>query len=366
MRDRVSVIGAGTAGLIAARNLAEKGIDTVVYDQKERLGVPARASGIVSISGLDSLGIGYGKAITNTLHGANIHAGGSVMRVRAKGAKAHVVDRTMLNEICEDEGISAGAKVVKGRKIEGRDLDRMHSESIIIGADGPVSTVARHFSMGSISRYALTYKAEYNVNARDSGVVDLYFNNSLTPRFFAWLCPNAKDVLEVGIGIDSKYGNSKAAFDGFVKQKEIAEAIGGSKMLNGHASMIPMQTMRQIVSAGKEVLLVGDAAGQVKPTTGGGIVFGGNAAIIAARVIRDHIEKGRSLSDYERIFRKRYGFDIRLHSVISSVYSGSTTGLGYLLRMSNALGLDAFFGRYGDMDRPSLMLKRFFLRSLAK
>ena len=149
-------------------------------------------------------------------------------------------------------------------------------------------------------------------------------------------------------------------------QKEIAEKLGGAKLIDGYASMIPMQTMRKIVDEKNEVLLVGDAAGQVKPTTGGGIVFGGNAAIIAANVIKMHIQNGVDLSTYETAFRKKYGLDIRLHSMINKVYSRSTVGLGYLLMISNAFGLDSFFGKYGDMDRPSVMLKRFFLRSLAK
>ncbi len=367
MRDSVAVVGAGTSGLLTARDLAISGISASVYDQKVRLGYPAKASGIISINGLKSLGIGYEKAVTNTLYGANIHAGESVMRIMARRPQAHVLDRVKLNEICYDESVSAGAKVQTGARVGSAKLDELHKESIIVGADGPVSEVARHFSMGSIKKYTLTYKAEFNVDVENEKVVDLFFDNALAPRFFAWLCPNAGDILEVGIGIDAQNGNSKTAFDRFAKKEEVAAMIGKSKMLDGYASMIPMQTARKVVDEKQEVLLVGDAAGQVKPTTGGGIVFGGNAGRIAASVISDHIHSGKGLSAYEDLFRKGFGADIALHGLINRIYSSlDAKKIGFLINISKTLGFEGFFSEYGDMDRPSLMLKRLFLRRFAK
>jgi digeranylgeranylglycerophospholipid reductase len=367
MRDSVAIVGAGTSGLIAARDLAALGVPVVVYDQKTRLGYPAKASGIISINGLESLGIGYGRAVTNTLYGANIHAGGSVMRIASRHPQAHVLDRVKLNEACMDDALKKGADVRVGIKIDDEKLVGLHKDNIIVGADGPLSVVAKHFAMGSIKRYTLTYKAEYNVDVGDERVVDLFFDNNLAPKFFAWLCPNAKDILEVGIGVDAKHGNSKAAFDRFVEMREIRERIGAGRMLDGYASIIPMQTVGRVVDAEKEVLLVGDAAGQVKPTTGGGIVFGGNAARLAAKVIDEHIKRGVSLEKYERLFRKSFGADIRLHSMINKIYSNlDSKKLEFLINVFKTLGFESFFSNYGDMDRPSVMLKRFFLRKLAK
>ena len=367
MRDKIAVIGAGTSGLIAAKALASQGLYTEVYDQKTRLGYPAKASGIISINGLKSLGIGYDKAVTNTLYGANIHAGESVMRIMARKPQAHVLDRVRLNEICKDEAEAAGASVKTGMQVDEKKIEELHKDSIIIGADGPLSSVAKHFSMGTIKSYTLTYKAEFNVDVENEKVVDLFFDNTLAPRFFAWLCPNAKDILEVGIGIDAQHGNSKAAFDRFAKKGEVAAMIGGGKMLDGYASMIPMQTARKVVDEKQEVLLVGDAAGQVKPTTGGGIVFGGNAAKLAAKVISDHVHSGKSLSSYGRLFRKGFSTDIALHGMINRIYSSlDAKKIGFLINISKTLGFEGFFSEYGDMDRPTVMLRRFFLRGLAK
>ncbi len=367
MKDSVAVIGAGTSGLIAAKDLAGYGIRTHVYDQKTKLGYPAKASGIISINGLKSLGIGYEKAVTNTLYGANIHAGEAVMRIMAKGAQAHVLDRVRLNEICQDEAARAGASVLAGSRIDAKKLEELHSESVIVGADGPVSEVARFFSMGAIKKYTLTYKAEFNVDVEDEKTVDLFFDNSLAPKFFAWTCPNAKDILEVGIGIGAQHGNSKAAFDRFVKKDEIVRMLQGARLMEGYASMIPMQTARSVVDEKNEVLLVGDAAGQVKPTTGGGIVFGGSAAKLAASVVAAHIRSGKRLDSYERLFKKGFGTDIALHGLVNRLYSSlDAKKIGMLMNISKTLGFEGFFSEYGDMDRPSLMLKRFFLRGMAR
>ncbi|MDE1855094.1 MAG: NAD(P)/FAD-dependent oxidoreductase [Candidatus Micrarchaeota archaeon] len=367
MKEKVAVVGAGTAGLIAARDLAAFGIATKVYDQKTRLGYPAKASGIVSINGLNILGIDYKSAATNTLYGARIHAGNAVMRIMSKKPQARVLDREKLNLVCYDEAVDRGAVVQTGLKMDNQRIDELHKDNIIIGADGPLSAVAKHFSMGSIKKYTLTYKADFNVDVGDARVVDLFFDNSIAPKFFAWLCPNAKDILEVGIGVDAKYGNSKTAFERFVKMKEVRDQLEKGRMLDGYASIIPMRTARRVVEAEKEVLLVGDAAGQVKPTTGGGIVFGGSAAMLAARVIHEHIKLGTSLERYEKLFRKSFGTDMKLHSVLNKIYANvNEKRLEALINISKTLGFENFLSNYGDMDRPSVMLKRFFLRGLEK
>lgn len=365
MKDRVAVIGGGTAGLIAAKRLSRMGIRTDVYDQKHVLGVPVRASGILSIGGLETLGIDYHKGITNTLSGADIYAGDKLMEVRAREPVAHVLDRKVLNQICREEAEDAGARILLGKRMTGAEIDRISQNRIVIGADGAVSSVAKHFSMGAISRYVTTYKVEFETDIADPGIVSLFFDNKITPGLFGWMCPNSKSVLEVGVGIDSKMGNAKAAYEKFIQQKKVRDAIDGARQLNGYASIIPSGMRERIVDERREALLVGDAAGQVKPTTGGGIIFGGNAARIAAFSINEYILGSGTLDHYRKQFMEEYGLELALHSAINRFYSSvGTAALGRMIGISNALGIDQFLGRYGDMDKPSLMMKRFFLRGL--
>ncbi len=365
MRE-VTVIGAGTAGLIAAKKLAGYGIRTSVYDQKRVLGEPVRASGILSITGLSTLGIGYASCITNTLYGANLHAGGKTMRIMSEKPVARILDRKKLNWRCRDEAEAKGAGVITGRRVAPQDLDAFSENGVVIGADGAVSTVAKHFGLGEINRLVLTYKADFNVDVPDSRVVDLFFDRNAYRGLFAWLAPNAKDILEIGIGIDSRHGNAKSAFEKFVKTGWVKSIIGTIRPMSEGASIIPMKLRKKIVDEKKRVLLIGDAAGQVKPTTGGGIIFGGNAAIIAAGAVDRYFDGKGKLSDYSNMFMKKYGLDLKLHSVANKIYSSAgPRSAGIMLSSMNALGMDSFLSAYGDMDRPSLILKRLFLRNLA-
>ncbi|MDE1834831.1 MAG: NAD(P)/FAD-dependent oxidoreductase, partial [Candidatus Micrarchaeota archaeon] len=356
MGKQVHVIGAATAGLVAAKRIAQRGIAVNVYDQKAVLGHPVRASGILSISGLSTLGVNYSSAITNTLYGANIHSATKTMRILSSKPIAHVLDRKRLNEVCRDEAEVAGASVTVGKRVSGAELERMRACGIVVGADGAVSTVAKHFSLGEINRMLITYKAEFNIQVPDRNVVDLFFDNGKYPGLFAWLCPNAQDLLEVGVGIDSTSGNAKRTFEAFLREPQISSIIGKNRPVSEGASVIPMTLRKRFVDGKRRIMLIGDAAGQVKPTTGGGIVFGGNGAIIAADTIHDYYEGTAKLDEYQKRFLGAYGLDLKLHSMINRLYSSlGTRGVGTMIEACNMLGVDKFLSIYGDMDRPSLV-----------
>ena len=367
MRFPISIVGAGTAGLIAARRLGELGFSPTVYDQKRILGVPVRASGILSLSGIARLGIDYSGCETNRLYGAKIYAGRSALRIKSKAPMAVVLDRKKLSDACYDQAQASGAKVITGKRLGGQVLDEMSGRGVVVGADGAVSSVARHFGFGEIGKFALTYKAEYEVEAAERGMVELFFDNGNYPGLFGWTCPNRKDLLEVGVGLYSGNGNARAAFDRLIKTEQIASVIGNRRPVDHGASMIPMRMRKSIVDERRRAMLVGDAAGQVKATTGGGIIFGGSAALMAAGAIARNADSGAPLSDYEREFRRTYGLDLSMHYMINKVYSDmGAWSMEKALSAMKMLGLDRFLSAYGDMDRPSLILKRFFLRGFAR
>lgn len=367
MKNSVAVVGAGTAGLIAARKLAERGIRTIVYDQKAKPGSPVRASGILSINGLETLGVDYRKVTTNVLQGAVLHIGKENIKIKSPKPMAYVLERLKLNELCQDEAVSAGAEIVVGKKMEGAAFDELSKENIIVGADGAVSSVARHFKFPSINKHILTFRAEYDYVMEDPSMVELFFDKEITPGFFGWIAAESKDIAEIGIGVDSRFGNSKTAFERFKKIPQIQELVKRGKLRSEGASVIPVGIRKRFVDEEKEVVLVGDAAGHVKPTTGGGIIFGGNGAIYAARAIANHIDKNAKLSEYERLWRKEFEREVNLHDFFYEVYSSlDKKNLERIATAMRILKLDAFLGKYGDMDRPSLVIKRFFLRGLAK
>ncbi len=365
MESEVCIVGAGVIGLVLASELSKRGIGTIVYDAKKHIGDDAdKASGVLSKSGMDRTGIAYGPAIMNTLNGATLHAVKERINVRAKTTKAYVIDRRMLAEICMKEAEQAGAEIKLGKRLSKEDILLMASgHKVVVGADGAVSLTASAFHFPEIREYVFTYKAEYkDAIITDKNSVSLYFDNSIAKRFFAWAIPYSASKVELGIGISSRSkGNSKAAFDRFVKAPKIAEIIRGGRQVSGHASLIPLHPRKRTASG--NALLVGDAAGQVKATTGGGIIFGAACAKVAADSINDHLKKGKSLLSYDFRWRKAYGLDLSVHRALHTYYS-SINGrrMDLLFKMIKLFGGEAFFSNYGDMDMPSGTLKNLFFR----
>jgi flavin-dependent dehydrogenase len=365
---RVLVVGAGAVGLTLARFLSSSGIDVTIYESKASVSQEAaKASGIFSKSGLARLGIDYTGAVLNTLDGAIIHGGGESFSVRTPDAKAYVVDRGKFADICAKEARNEGAKIIFNKRLSKSELAELSKDEdlIIVGADGAVSSVASAFGFPEIGEYILTYKAEYeNARIDDIHKVGLFFSNKVSGRFFGWTVPYSKERLEVGIGVSSyKKQTSKSAFDGFVRSGELQGVVGGdgAKVVASYASIIPIQFRKRTVSG--NVLLVGDAAGQVKATTGGGVIFGAACAKIASDVIIANITKGDSLSAYEKLWRRNYGLDLKLHRALHGYYSRlGERGFAVAIKMAKFVGFEKFLSEYGDMDSPSTMIKSFFNR----
>jgi flavin-dependent dehydrogenase len=369
MQKKAIIIGAGVIGLSLAKMLAKHGVDTVVYDSKKKVSDnTAKASGIFSKDGLSRTGINYHGAIVNTLAGATLRAGKESMRIKSSATKAYVLDRGKLADICAEEARAAGAEIELGRRVDRETVRRFSSDenSVVIGADGAVSTVASAIGFPPIKEHILTYKAEYSGAAvEDTHMVGLYFSNKIANRFFGWYVPYSGTKVEVGIGVSGRAKKtSTKAFEQFIASDMLSPIIGNARKTAGYASMIPVS--QRAVTVKGNVMLVGDAAGQVKATTGGGIIFGIACAHIAARVIREHMTQDKSLEVYEKLWRKRYGLDLGLHRLVHSYYSYlGEREMEWMVRLSKMMGAERFLGKYGDMDSPSLIIKRFFLRKKA-
>ncbi len=366
---RVVVVGAGVIGLSIAKELAARGIETEVYDGKKSVVDEAnKASGILSKRGLELSGLNFKDAVVNMLRGATLHFKDEAMRVHSDEVKAYILDRSRLAQNCYNDALDAGAAVHLGKRlsIDGiRELD--DGKTIIVGADGAVSNVARAFKFPGIGSFVLTYKAEYeHAKIPERDMVDLFFSKKFAHGFFAWSAPYSYEVVELGVGVESsRKMHSIAAFEEFLKVKQVKAMIGGARRVSGGASIIPIGDRPRTVIG--NVLLVGDAAGQTKATTGGGIIFGVACAKVAARDIEAAIKNGKLLASYEKDWRRTYGMDLKMHRALHNYYSWlSDNNMERFARIAKILGAENFFSKYGDMDSPTLMLKRLLIRKMAK
>ena len=339
---RVHVVGAGPVGSIAAISAVREGFDTIVSEEHRVSGVPANCSGLFSKDGLESLRafVDYRKTLINEMHGADIYFAAEKISVRRKSPVAFVCKRSELDQALAARAEREGARINYKERIS----SRFHADNII-GADGPLSSVARHFSFRRIGRHASTLQALVDFKCEDPHIVQVYLSNNRFPGFFGWVIPHDEYVAEFGVGVELP----NRAQDAWVRLLKLKKVDGAPKP---KGALIPLEVRpNTAMQAGrKSILLVGDAAGQVKSTTGGGVIFGGNCAALAGKYAGNPFL-------YELEWRARFGLDLALHKLLHDyAASRSDAELAVLGKKLKKLGWDEYLSKSGHMDRPTRMM----------
>jgi len=345
---KVHVVGAGPAGSIAAISAIRSGNEAVISEEHGAAGVPENCSGLFSRDGLESLSqfFDYRKFIINPIHGADIYFADELFRVRGNGGKpvAFVCGRSAIDQELASRAESEGAKINYNERVNGNGAGAFRSDNII-GADGPLSQVARHFGFPSLHHFASTLQARVRLRCEDPRILQMYISNERFPGFFGWVIPHDETTADVGVGVELPHQPVHA-------WNHLLRLRGIENPPKPRGAIIPL-TVRECTAmriGRKNVLLTGDAAGQVKSTTGGGVIFGGNCAALAGR----HFS---SPGRYEMEWRIRHGTDLALHSLIHGyLASRSDSELAAFCRKIKKLNLDEYLSAKGHMDRPVRMI----------
>jgi flavin-dependent dehydrogenase len=340
---KLHVVGAGPAGSIAALAALRNGDDVVVSEDHPVAGLPRNCSGLFSLDGLESLRsfVDYRRHISNFIHGADISFDGSMFSIRRDSPVACVCDRAALDQALASNAESEGVRINYGEKVN----CHYHADDII-GADGPLSHVARSHQFPKIRKYAATLQAHIPFRCHDPHSVEMFLSNVRFPGFFAWVIPHDEYTAEFGVGVELPH-RAQDAWHSLLKLKGI------STVPRPTGAIIPLEVRSRtsLRSGRRTVLLAGDAAGQVKSTTGGGVIFGGNCAALAGKY---HSHPLR----YELEWRARYGADLTfhhiLHGYLASRRDGELSALGRRLKKMN---FDVYLSNHGHMDRPTRMVR---------
>jgi flavin-dependent dehydrogenase len=290
---KIAVVGAGPAGSIAAASCAKEN-DVTIYE--EHATPPVQCAGLVSISGLSRLKIKPPKeTIKNTVSGARIFSpSGNSFLIRAKSKKAYVLDRSLFDSFLLKEAVAAGAKLVR----EHVEQPFFLPADRVILATGTNYQLHQKLSIPKPKNFLVGAQYELRMDC-DPDLVELYFN---VPEFFSWIIP-AGDVCRVGC---CSKKNPMPHLDSFIKKLSAEGRVRDPEAADWTCGIIPIYDPNLRTDYGK-VILVGDAAGQVKASTGGGVVMGGLAA------------KETPYPDYERRWRTALGGELSMHLRIHNV-----------------------------------------------
>lgn len=357
----VVVVGASACGSLAAREAAKRGANTLLLDEDVSPGKFHKCSGLYSKKGLQNLGVNYEPFLVNEIKGANIRAGKHVFTISKRDTIALVLDRQKLDEELCKEAVDAGAELKLGERITRRTgaggiaSDKNDfSFRYLIGADGVNSAVAYLYKFPAIGNgnIAMCYEAEFdNCNVADSGKVDVFLDSKLFPGFFGWIIPAGGKRCRIGFGT-TRHAAVKTAFEKFFQLSAVkAVRSSDATKLRDFWHSIPLRVREKTEM--ENVLLVGDAAGQVKSSSGGGVVFGGQCAMIAGEIAAGNCNgngNGEKLS-YETEWRKRFGSVLKSHRVVRKVFDALPSPLHKLTVLGfDKLWVNKLIQKFGDMD----------------
>lgn len=331
----VLVIGAGPAGSIAAKHAALGGADVLLIEKKSEIGAPKRCAEGVSKEGLSDLGIEPNpRWVTKELDGVRlISPNGTNVWLTSKEIElpeaGYILERKVFDKHMAMDSARAGAKIkvktlAHGMRKEGDSYvvtcEHMGElfevkANIIIAADGPESRVARWAGLNtSVKPKNMESGIQFEmvgVDMENNDVIEFYFG-SVAPGGYAWIFPKGEDIANVGLGIVAT-ATDKSAYEHLLEFVANCPATQNAQAVELNVGGDPVGGMPKKIHD-DNLLVVGDAAGQVNPLTGGGIISGMkggmHAGNVAAEAVNEKDFSANRLSQYDKDCRDDIGGEI--------------------------------------------------------
>ena len=322
----IAIVGGGPIGLATARAAAEFGVRTMVFERNPESSPPSCCTGLVSPRTLSTLGVSN-DCVVQEIRAVSIHLpSGRQINLRSNEVKAVVIDRKILETellllLAREAGVDVQFDTEAVAAEQGKLTVRSGSvkqhitASIIVGADGPRSRVANWFSLGQPADFIAAAQVELEVKSCGPDQIDFFVGEDVAPGFFGWSVPAEDGILRVGLGVLPPH--TPVTF----LDRLLAERYPDSRIRSRSAGWIPVSSAPRPATSG--AILVGDAAGHVKPLSGGGLYTGGTCARIAgetaARVALSEAGASELLATYSKrcldaIGREQaFGCSIRHH-----------------------------------------------------
>jgi geranylgeranyl reductase family protein len=362
------VVGAGPAGAMAAKYAAQNGARTLLIEEHASIGSPVQCTGLISTKALKKCEVEEGIFILSKIKGAFVYSPcGEEVCVRGKDIKAYVIDRKIFDRVLVENAVDKGVDVLLRTRFIGIDAGKISVISngekkeiegkVIIGADGIQSSVARAAALPRCEKFISGIQFETPYIPKDPEYVEIFTGNEIAPGFFGWVvpfCGMARIGLAKNPGLPARYYLEK-----LLKHPIVSSRYGGGRTEHVVGG-IPLGPPRK--TATDRVMLVGDAAGQVKPTSGGGVYMGALCAKIAGDVAARASRGECGLSEYEKRWRSAVGKELEIGMMIHrSLGKLSDDNLNEFMAFLNKPDIRELMTEYGDMDHPSVFLQKLIL-----
>lgn len=378
----IIVVGGGSCGSFSAFSAAKAGADVVVFEEHKTIGVPSHCAGHLSLSGLKRLDLFPlpNEVVENEFKSAVFYSpSGRELSVRFGSPVTCVVDRELFDKHIADLAMKAGVEYrfgarveslvladgfVKGVAVSQEGKNESLTSDIVIDAEGVSSSLLKKAGYPTLNRFAVVNAVHAEVDTIDdveNDAVEVYLGRKYAFGFYAWIIPRQNGSAKIGLA--TKTGNPKECLQRFMRAHPVAsKKLKKCKIVKESYHPIPLGgAIRRTYHSG--LLIVGDAASQVKPTTGGGIIFGllcsKIAGEVAANAVMHNHYSAEFLSQYQSRWKKEIGFELAVMRYLRLILDRlSDREVDRLIELCSKFEMSKILEECGDLDFEGTSLIR--------
>ena len=370
----VVIIGAGPVGSTISYYLSQNNLKVILVEKKKQVGYPLQCAGILSKNIFEYNELPE-SIILNKVNGAFLHTQNHILNVKKNEDVAYIIDRISYDNFLLKRATDNGVDFLNQKAVDFNiekgitylsNNDEIHSK-IIIGCDGYNSKLSKKIGNNQKHFIASQVLAEIDIESMTSfrnsheinNHVDTYLLKSILPGFI-WIIPLKNNHYRIGMFSNNPYKKQNEIL------KEFLDNNFNYNILEKYHGFIPIfNDKNQIVK--QRAILLGDAASQIKPTSGGGLLIGFDACKIASKYVVEAIKKDNIniLKNYQKKFNKKYqkefNYQFKVQKTLNLL---NNEDLDYLFLKLKENHCENLISTYGDMDTQSTLVKEFIKRGL--
>ena len=375
MKHDVIVIGGGPSGLYAASQVARKGLDVLVLEKKEEIGKNVICAGIVGHDVFREFDLPLNSILTKLKKMKVTSPFGDSCMYEHTSPFAAVVNRENFDKDLKKVALGKGAKIQLGIEVNDISVDKdsvkittkhqgeytqLYSAKMVLIATGINYKLHKKLGFGFPRDFLYGAQAEFDLD--DVDYTQVFLGKDIAQGAFAWLVPATENRVRIGLMTEKEPETSFAL---------LLEKFYPNKIILRDRDRIQFKVIAQgLVSKtyGDRILAIGEAAGHVKTTTGGGIYFGLLGAGIASEVVEKSFEQGNFsahfLSEYEKLWKKTIQKEIIIGYYARKIWAKlNNNQIEKMFELAKNDGVIPFIRENGDFNWHSEFILTFMRKA---